>query len=84
MKSLMILGATGGFLLAAGLGLAVETGWPSVFVNACVAAAVCGLAARWWSRVWMRGLVESLQQRAAAKRAATQAAPNKPTQPARA
>jgi O-antigen/teichoic acid export membrane protein len=78
MKALIILGAIVGFLIGAGFGLASSSPWPAALWRACVAALVAAVLTRWWSRVWMRGLRESLEHRHAHHAAPT--APVKPTQ----
>lgn len=59
----MILGAIVGFLIGAGFGLASSSPWPAALWRACVAALVAAILTRWWSRVWLRGLQESLAHR---------------------
>ncbi|MBC8097741.1 MAG: hypothetical protein H7Y43_18225 [Akkermansiaceae bacterium] len=63
MKSLMILGAMVGFLIGTSFGLAAKSSWATTLWRACAAALFAGLLARWWGRIWMRGLSDSLQQR---------------------
>jgi hypothetical protein len=70
MKSLMITGALAGFLAAIILGLTVQNEWPSILWNASLAALVCGVALRWWSRVWVRNLYSALRERSLAAAAA--------------
>jgi uncharacterized membrane protein YeiB len=65
MKALIILGAIVGFLIGAGFGLAGSSPWPAALWRACAAALVATVLTRWWSRVWMQGLRESLEQRRA-------------------
>lgn len=73
MKALMILGAIVGFLIGTGFGIASQSPWPQSLWRAGAAALVAALLTRWWTRVWMRGLRESLEHRrnAAARMAAT-------------
>ena len=81
MKSLMISGALGGFLLAVVVGLAVQNDWPVILWNASLTAAVCGLALRWWSRVWMRNLQSALRERSYAANAPKEVKPASPLRP---
>lgn len=59
----MILGSLIGFLIGAGFGLANSCPWPSLFWRACVAALLAALLTRWWGRVWLSGLRDSLEKR---------------------
>jgi len=61
MKSFMILGAVVGFLIGSAFGLAGETPWPTALWRASAAALAAALLTRWWGRVWMQGLQESLE-----------------------
>jgi len=63
MKALMMLGAVVGFLIGSGFGLASHSPWPSALWRAGAAALVAAVLTRWWSRVWMQGLREALDQR---------------------
>ena len=63
MKSIMILGATTGFILGAGSSMAGDCMSSTVFWHASVTALVGGLLARWCGRVWMNGLVDALDQK---------------------
>ncbi len=63
MKSIMILGAIVGFLIGTGFGLAGSSPWPAALWRACAAALVAAVLARWWSRIWLHGLKESLHHR---------------------
>jgi len=63
MKALIVLGAIIGFLMGAAFGLAGESPWPTALWRACVAALAAALLTRWWSRVWMQSLRDSLDQR---------------------
>jgi hypothetical protein len=63
----MIFGAIVGFLIGTGFGLAGSSPWPSTLWRACVAALIAAVLTRWWSRVWMRGLRDALQERRATR-----------------
>jgi hypothetical protein len=63
MKALMILGAIVGFLIGTGFGLAASSPWPSALWRSCVAALIAAVLTRWWGRIWMKGLNESLHNR---------------------
>jgi hypothetical protein len=63
MKSLIVLGAIVGFLIGAGFGLAASSPWPSALWRACAASLGACILTRWWGRVWMQGLRDSLEQR---------------------
>ena len=63
MKSLIVLGAIVGFLTGAAFGLAGNSPWPNALWHACAAALAAALLTRWWSRVWIQGLRDSLEQR---------------------
>ena len=63
MKALMILGSIVGFLIGTGFGLAARSSWPTSLWRACAAALVAAILARWWGRIWLDGLRDSLQQR---------------------
>jgi hypothetical protein len=78
MKSLMILGSIIGFVIGASFGLVAESSWPTSLWRACVAALAAGVLIRWWGRMWMNGLRDSLHQRrtgGSAPLIATKAAP---------
>lgn len=78
MKALMILGAMVGFVMGTGLGLVAENPWPTILWKACAAALVSAVLARWWSRVWLRGLEEAIaDKQAAASQASNSKAPSK-------
>jgi len=70
MKALMILGAIVGFLIGSGFGLAGNTAWPATLWRACAAALVGGILARWWSRVCLNNLRDSLNDRRTLRAAA--------------
>jgi hypothetical protein len=71
MKALMILGALVGFLIGSGFGLASNSPWPDALWRACAAALAAAVLTRWWSRVWLQGLRDALQQRRNARPAAS-------------
>jgi len=63
MKALIIFGAIVGFLIGAGFGMASSSPWPATLWRSCAAALVATILTRWWSRVWLQGLRDSLNQR---------------------
>jgi len=65
MKKMMIMGGGLGFGIGVVTGLVKEVTWPALFLRACVAALISGWLFRWWGRVWISGLKESLAQTAA-------------------
>jgi uncharacterized membrane protein YeiB len=67
MKALVILGAVIGFLIGSGFGLASQSPWPTALWRACAVALMAAVLTRWWSRIWMQGLREALEQRRAAR-----------------
>lgn len=65
MKKMMIMGGLMGFGIGVVTGYVKEVTWPALFLRACVASLISGLLFRWWGRVWISGLKESLAQAAA-------------------
>jgi hypothetical protein len=65
MKSLMILGAIVGFLIGTGFALAGNSPWPAALWRSCAAALIAAVLARWWGRVWLKSLRDSLHDRRA-------------------
>jgi hypothetical protein len=63
MKALIVLGSIVGFLTGASLALAGNSAWPTALWRACVAALAAAILTRWWSRVWVQSLQDSLEQR---------------------
>jgi hypothetical protein len=63
MKALIVLGAIVGFLTGAAFGLSGNSPWPTALWHACAAALAAAILTRWWSRVLMQGLRDSLDQR---------------------
>ena len=76
MKALIVLGAIVGFLIGAGFGLATNSPWPSALWRACAAALAAAILTRWWSRVWMQSLRDSLEQRRTRRATATVSIPS--------
>jgi hypothetical protein len=74
MKKMMIMGGFLGFGLGVVTGLVNEVAWPALFLRACVTALLSGWLFRWWGRVWISGLKDSLAQNATrSKKGATNA-----------
>jgi len=63
MKPLMIFGALIGFLIGCSSALTGLSSWPTALWRASAAALVAAVLTRWWTRVWLQGLQESLSQR---------------------
>ena len=70
MKKMMIMGGLVGFGIGVVTGLVKEISWRALFLCACVTALLSGLLFRWWGRVWIGGLKDSLAQAAAARNGA--------------
>jgi hypothetical protein len=49
--------------MGAAFGLAGNSPWPNALWHACAAALAAAVLTRWWSRVWMQSLRDSLDQR---------------------
>jgi hypothetical protein len=63
MKALIVLGSIVGFLAGAALALTSNSTWPTALWRACVAALAAAILTRWWSRIWVQSLRDSLEQR---------------------
>ena len=63
MKSFMILGAIVGFLIGAGFSLLESCPWPTALWRACIGALATAVLARWWSRIWLQGLQNAIDNR---------------------
>jgi hypothetical protein len=63
MKALIVLGAIVGFLTGVTFGLAGNSPWPTALWRGCAAALAAAILTRWWSRVWVQSLRDSLDQR---------------------
>jgi len=63
MKALIVLGAIVGFLMGAGFGLAGDSPWPTALWRACAAALAAAILTRWWSKIWVQSLQDSIEQR---------------------
>jgi len=49
--------------MGATFGLASNVTWPTALWRACAAALAAAILTRWWSRVWVESLRDSLEQR---------------------
>lgn len=67
MKAFMILGALVGFLIGSSFGLAGKSSWATALWHASAGALGAAVLTRWWARVWLQGLQESISQRRAAR-----------------
>lgn len=74
MKKMMIMGGLLGFGIGVVTGLVKEISWPALFLRACVTALISGLLFRWWGRVWLSGLKDSMAAKAAEKQSSQSAA----------
>jgi hypothetical protein len=74
MKSMMILGAIAGFILAMGTSMASDCSSATAFWHASITALMGGLLARWCCRMWFLGLADALEEQ---RRARAQASENK-------
>ena len=74
MKKMMIMGGLLGFGIGVVTGFVKEVSWPALFLRACVTALISGLLFRWWARVWLAGLRDSLAAKAAEKQSSRMAA----------
>ena len=63
MKALIVFGAIVGFVTGAAFGLAGSSPWPTALWRASVAALGVGILTKWWSRIWLQNLRDSLEQR---------------------
>jgi len=63
MKALIVLGSIVGFLAGATLAIAGNSPWPTALWRACVAALAAAILTRWWSKIWVQNLRDSLEQR---------------------
>jgi hypothetical protein len=66
MKLIMALGGAIGFGIGATFSWAQGSSWPSMLWRSAMAALMAGILLRWWGRLWMSCLQESLQERQAA------------------
>jgi hypothetical protein len=62
MKKLMVMGAMIGFGIGIIFGVLQECSWPSILWRGSVAAFVAGMLLRWWGRLWVQSLRESLER----------------------
>ena len=74
MKKMMIMGGLMGLGIGVVTGYLKEVSWPAMFLRACVTALISGLLFRWWGRVWLSGLRDSLAAKAAKKQSSPTAA----------
>jgi hypothetical protein len=63
MKSFMILGAIVGFLIGAGFSLMESCPWSTALWRACIGSFAAAVLARWWSRIWLQGLQNAIENR---------------------
>lgn len=63
MKLVLLLGGIIGFGIGMLFGIAQSSGWPDVIWKSCVATYVGALLMKWWGKVWIRCLYESMQEK---------------------
>lgn len=73
MKKMMIMGGMAGFGIGVITGYLKEVSLPEIFLRACVCTLLSGLLFRWWGRMWLDGLRDSLAAKAAEKQSSPQA-----------
>lgn len=74
MKKMMIMGGMMGFGIGVITGYMKEVSLPEIFLRASVCALCSGLLFRWWGRMWLAGLRDSLAAKAAEKQSSPTAA----------
>jgi hypothetical protein len=62
MKKLMMFGAMIGFVIGISFGWVREGNWAAILLKASISALAAGLLLRWWGKVWVHSLRESLEQ----------------------
>jgi hypothetical protein len=62
MKAMMILGAVIGFILGAASSISGGCTAATAFWHAAVTALVGAVLARWWSRLWLINLADTMEQ----------------------
>lgn len=66
MKLIMVLGGVMGFGIGATFSWAQGSSWPALVWRSALAALLGGILLRWWGRLWLTSLRDSLQERQAA------------------
>ena len=66
MKFILLLGGLLGFGIGLAFSWAQGSPWPSTLWRSALTALAAGLLMRWWGRVWLRALRDSLQEKQAA------------------
>lgn len=80
MKLIMVLGGAMGFGIGAAFSLAQGSSWPALVWRSAFAALLGGILLRWWGRLWLTCLRDSLEERQAALNALKkQQAPSNPS-----
>ncbi len=80
MKLIMVLGGVMGFGIGATFSWAQGSSWPAFLWRSAFAALLGGILLRWWGRLWLTSLRDSLLERQAAlkKTAPSTNPPNSP------
>jgi hypothetical protein len=63
MKAFVVLGSIVGFLTGATFGMAGNSPLSTALWRACAGALAAAILTRWWSRVWVDSLRDSLERR---------------------
>ncbi len=79
MKKLMLLGGMLGFGIGAIFGRLQEASDSTILWRSCVAALAAGLLMRWWGKLWITNLKDTLAEQA--RRPQPQLAPAKSATP---
>lgn len=79
MKLIMVLGGAMGFGIGAAFSWAQGSSWPALVWRSAFAALLGGILLRWWGRLWLNCLRESLEERQAALNALKKQAPSTPS-----
>jgi hypothetical protein len=81
MKLIMVLGGAMGFGIGAAFSLAQGSSWSELVWRSSFAALLGGILLRWWGRLWLTCLRDSLEERQAALNALKKQAPSNPSNP---
>ena len=79
MKFIMVLGGLIGFSIGAGFSWAEGSPWPSALWRSAATALLGGLLLRWWGRLWVQCLRDSLAARKTAGQTKSERIPTSAT-----